>query len=99
MTRPKVHDAGSKILFAILLLSGCTHSPPTRFPVLDAPMPAQLLPTRRSAIAPVQLDAVHVPAMLDWPELVTKTSANALTLSDQDQRGAPSGEMMRRTLG
>jgi hypothetical protein len=51
-----------------------------------------------AALAPVQLDAVHIPPALDRPELVSQIAPNRLNVNDQDRWGAPLGEMMRRTL-
>lgn len=84
------------ILSAGLVLSGCGHSPPTRFYTLDAVPPPR--PASAGSGAPVQLAAVHLPPTLDRPQLVTQTGPNRLEVSEQDQWGAPLDEMMRRTL-
>lgn len=85
------------ILSAALVLSGCGHSPPTRFYTLDAVPPAR--PTSVGPGAPVQLAAVHLPPTLDRPQVVTQTAPGRLEVSEQDHWGAPLDEMMRRTLG
>jgi uncharacterized lipoprotein YmbA len=82
---------------ALLLLAGCGHSPPTRFFTLD-PAPPSRPATAATAMAPVQLDAVHIPAALDRPQVVTQLGANRLDVHDFDQWASPLGEMMRRTL-
>lgn len=84
-------------LAALALLAGCGHSPPTRFFTLDA-VPATRPVTPTAYVAPVQLDAVHIPAALDRPEVVSQVGANELRVSDLDHWGAPLGEIMRRTL-
>lgn len=84
------------ILSAGLLLTGCGHSPPTRFYTLDAVPP--LHPASEGPHAPVQLAAVHLPPALDRPQIVTQVGPNRLQVSEQDQWGAPLDEMMRRTL-
>jgi uncharacterized lipoprotein YmbA len=84
------------ILSAGLLLSGCGHSPPTRFYTLDSVPPAQA--AAAGPRAPVQLSAVHLPPTFDRPQVVTQTAPGRLELSEQDQWGAPLDEMMRRTL-
>ncbi len=84
-------------LLPLLLLADCGHSPPTRFFTLD-PMPPAGQSTAVTTLAPVQLDAVHIPSTLDRPEMVSQPAANRLKVSDQDRWGAPLGDMMRRTL-
>jgi hypothetical protein len=79
-----------------LALAACGHSPPTAFFTLDPIAPAS--PPTASAIAPVQLAAVHIPSALDRPELVTQTGPNRVQVNDLDHWAAPLGEMMRRTL-
>jgi uncharacterized lipoprotein YmbA len=49
-------------------------------------------------IAPVQLDAVHIPSVLDRPQIVTRAAPGRLELDDQDQWGAPFGQLMRQAL-
>jgi hypothetical protein len=82
---------------ALLLLAGCGHSPPTRFFTLD-PAPPSRPTTAAVAMAPIQLDAVHIPPALDRPQVVTQLGANRLDVHDLDQWASPLGEMMRRTL-
>lgn len=85
-------------MFAVLsaAIAGCGHSPPTRYVTLSAePMVAPRIAAR---VQPVQLTAVHIPAELDRPEVVTQDSANRLTIHETERWGAPLGQMMRRTL-
>ncbi|HEX4741484.1 MAG TPA: PqiC family protein [Caulobacteraceae bacterium] len=82
---------------ALLLLAACGHSPPTRFFTLD-PTPPSRPATTAVAIAPIQLDAVHIPPALDRPQVVTQLGAYRLDVHDFDQWASPLGEMMRRTL-
>jgi uncharacterized lipoprotein YmbA len=44
------------------------------------------------------LTAVHIPAIVDRPELVTRVAANRLAVADSDRWGAPLGQMMRSVL-
>lgn len=79
-----------------MLAAGCGHSPPTHYFALDAvpasaPMPSGPMP-------PVQLSAVHIPAVLDRPEVVTRIAPNRLAVGDNDRWGAPLGQMMRNVL-
>jgi hypothetical protein len=85
------------LLAVALALAACGHSPPSRFFTLDAAPPASPAPGR-AAVAPVQLDAVHIPAAVDRLEMVTKTGPARVEISGQDRWAAPLGEMMRRTL-
>lgn len=81
---------------AMAALAACGHSPPTRYVTLSAePVVA---PHVSAPVQPVQLTAVHIPAELDRPEVVTQDGANQLTIHDTDRWGAPLGQMMRRTL-
>ncbi|HEY2051961.1 MAG TPA: PqiC family protein [Caulobacteraceae bacterium] len=80
----------------VLLLAGCGHSPPTRFYTLDPTPPSHT--ATAAAAAPIQLDAVRIPAALDRPQVVTQLGANRLDVHDFDQWASPLGEMMRRTL-
>ncbi|HTH73877.1 MAG TPA: PqiC family protein [Trinickia sp.] len=77
-------------------LSGCGHSPPTRYFSLDA-VPASA-PLATAGMPPVQLGAVRVPAALDRPEVVAQDGEHRLTVRDTDRWGAPLGQMMRRAL-
>ena len=84
------------IVLLIMTATGCGHSPPVRYVTLNAE-PA-MAPSVTAHLQPIQLTAVHIPAELDRTEVVTQTSANQLTIHDNDRWGAPLGEMMRRTL-
>ena len=83
-------------LVTLLTVTGCGHSPPVRYVTLSAE-PA-VAPQAATRLQPVQLTAVHIPAELDRPELVTQTSANQLAIHENERWGAPLGQMMRRTL-
>jgi uncharacterized lipoprotein YmbA len=85
------------LLLGLLMLAGCGHSPPSRFFTLDPAPPGRPVSGRAPA-APVQLDAVHVPATVDRPELVTEIGPGRVRVSGQDRWAAPLGEMMRRVL-
>ena len=100
MLGPAEAGAGIRRAWAIFVLlgglAGCGHSPPTRYFTLSAePAVAPQMATR---LQPVQLTAVHIPAELDRPEVVTQSAANQLTVHETDRWGAPLGQMMRRTL-
>ncbi|WP_321924868.1 PqiC family protein [Paraburkholderia guartelaensis] len=92
----------ARLLRAVVLvgvglgITACGHSAPTRYVTLNA-TPAQA-PLATAAMAPVQLSAVHIPAVLDRPEVVTHVAPNPLAVDDNDRWGAPLGQMMRSTL-
>ena len=77
-------------------VSGCSHSPPMRYVTLSAVTAPT--PPARVQINPVQLTAVHIPAELDRPEVVTQVAANRLSVDEGTRWGAPLAQMMRRTL-
>ncbi|MGF6964796.1 putative lipoprotein YmbA [Paraburkholderia sp. WC7.3g] len=81
---------------AAMTLAGCGHSIPTRYVTLN-PMPADA-PAAMAPMTPIQLTAVHIPAVLDRLEVVTLAAPNRLTIDESDRWGAPLAEMMRRTL-
>jgi uncharacterized lipoprotein YmbA len=85
------------ILSAGLVLSGCGHSPPTRFYTLDT-VPPSRVEASAGPRAPVQLSAVHLPPALDRPQVVTQIGPGRLDVSDQEHWAAPLDEMMRRAL-
>jgi hypothetical protein len=77
-------------------IAGCGHSMPVRYVTLNA-IPADT-PRTATSMQPVQLTAVHIPAVLDRPEVVTLASPNRLTIHDNERWGAPFAEMTRRAL-
>jgi hypothetical protein len=83
-------------LLVVMSVAGCGHSPATHYVTLNAaPSGAPLATTH---MAPVQLTAVHIPAVLDRPEVVTQVAPNRLAVDDSNHWGAPLAQMMRRTL-
>ena len=81
-----------------LALAGCASGPPTRFFTLDPAPPPAGAPALATAIPPVRVDAVHIPPVLDRPELVRETTAHEIAVSDFAHWSAPLGELARRTL-
>lgn len=94
--------AAAQTFTLTLALTGCGHSPPTRYFSLDAVPPSAPLMTANFAnltnVAPVQLGAVRVPATLDRPEIVAQDAAYRLAVRENDHWGAPLAPMIRRTL-
>jgi uncharacterized lipoprotein YmbA len=52
----------------------------------------------RYAGPPVRVDAVHIPASLDRPELVRDEGGDRFTVSDNNHWAAPVGELLRRVI-
>jgi uncharacterized lipoprotein YmbA len=77
-------------------LAACGSSPPTQFFTLTPVAPAGH--ANPAPPFPVQVSAVHIPAVLDRNEMVRETGSNGLSISDQDRWGAPLGEMARNVL-
>jgi uncharacterized lipoprotein YmbA len=86
------------LLSAVLLLAltACVGAP-TRFYTLR---PSGDPGVARSAYAgpPFRIDAVHIPATLDRPELVRDLSGDRFTVSDNAHWAGPLGELFRRVL-
>nr|WP_094779098.1 ABC-type transport auxiliary lipoprotein family protein [Paraburkholderia ribeironis] len=91
-----VRTAALFVFAAGTTIAGCGHSMPTRYVTLNA-TPADA-PFATAPIKPVQLTAVHIPTVLDRPEVVTLASQNRLTIDDSDRWGAPLAQIMRSTL-
>jgi uncharacterized protein len=91
-----------KVSYAILatlsavLLEGCGSSPPARFYSLEPT--AAVASTRLKLQAPIKVDAVHIPAVLDRNQIVTGEHDYRLSISPQARWGGDFGEMLRRVL-
>lgn len=85
------------LLVSAAVLAGCGSSPPTRFYTLDAVKPDGPAPSKAAA-APVKVNAVHIPALLDRRAIVRRQAGNQLNISSQDRWGASFGEMARGVL-
>lgn len=77
-------------------LSGCAHSPPTAFFTLDPVPPERAAAV--AAIAPVQLAAVHIPTLLDRPEIVKAIAGQRVEISEREHWAAPLAELLRKVL-
>ncbi len=80
----------------LLALTACAGAP-TRFYTLQ---PAGDPGAARSAYAgpPFRVDAVHIPAALDRPELVRDLPGDRFVVSDNDHWAGPLGDLFRRVL-
>lgn len=83
-------------LASVLTLTACASSPPVQFFTLD-PISAQP-PSAHHLNMTVQVAAVHIPALLDRQEMVRKTAANTIEMSDQHRWAAPFSQMVQRVL-
>lgn len=83
-------------LLTALVLANCGTSPKTHYFTLTAVPGSEQ--EKASISSPVAVAAVHVPPSLDRRELVRRTGANTVDISDQDRWTAPLGEMIRRVL-
>jgi len=79
-----------------IVLAGCGSSPPTRFYSLEPSAP--VASTQQPLQAPIKVDAVHIPSMLDRKEIVTGENNYQLRISSQERWGGDFGEMVRRVL-
>ncbi|WP_250535743.1 PqiC family protein [Caballeronia sp. AZ10_KS36] len=85
-------------VLALPFLTGCAHSPPTRYLALNS-VPAEASSNAVDvSIAPIQLTALRIPAQLDRPELVTRTAPNRYAVSETERWAAPLAELMWDTL-
>lgn len=80
----------------MLLLAACGHSPGTQFYLLGVVRASA--PTGHFVGSPVQLRAVHIPAVLDRVELVSALPGGRLQIDQFRQWGAPMADMIRSTL-
>jgi hypothetical protein len=81
---------------AALALAACGHSPSTQFFLLGAVRASP--PATHFVGSPVQLRAVHIPAVLDRVELVGALPGGRLQIDQFRQWGAPMADMIRSVL-
>lgn len=83
-------------LAMMMTLAACGTSPKTHYFTL-AVVPQQQ-PRMERIATPVTVAAVHLPAALDRRQMVRRTGANTVAVSDQDRWSAPLADMTRRVL-
>jgi len=93
---PQVRWAALLVGTLAVLAAGCGRSPRTQFFTLAAVRPDTA--QRSFAGAPLQVRAVHIPAVLDRPERVTARSPQRLDIIETQQWGGPLDDMIRRVL-
>ena len=79
-----------------VLLAACGSSPPTRFYSLEPTAPVEPAPPTMQA--PIKVDAVHIPSVLDRKQIVTGEQNYQLRIASQERWGGDFGEMVRRVL-
>jgi uncharacterized protein len=80
---------------ALLVLSGCGSSPPTRFYTLSE-TPAS--GGAAAGVGQVVIGSVSIPGEIDRPEIVRKVGANQLSVAGSDRWAAPLEDIVRRVL-
>jgi uncharacterized lipoprotein YmbA len=83
------------VMLAATIVAGCAGAS-LRFYTLDAAPPQSALAAYSGP--PLQVDAVHIPAVLDRVELVQEIGGDEVKVSENDHWAAPLGELMRRAL-
>ena len=95
-TRP----LGAVLVLAALMASGCASSPPSQF-FLMTPLPQADAP-RQTAQQPsgpaLGVGPVKMPAYLDRPEVVTRSSPNALRVAEFNRWAEPLEDNFKRVL-
>jgi len=91
--------ARAALVLLIGALAGCAQSPPTVFYTLEAVPSTSPHPAASNASAPpLRVDAVHLPGVLNRPEIFLRKGPNVLQVDDFARWAAPLGEMIQRVL-
>jgi len=84
-----------RVAAALLLLSACASSPPTRFYTLsDTPAPGGTT----VGAGQVVIGSVSIPGEIDRPEIVRRIGPNQLSVAGSDRWAAPLEDIIRRVL-
>ena len=84
-------------LVVLLLLAGCA-SAPTHFYTLAPVPPAAAAASRPALHRQIEVGNVSVPSVMDRNSIVLSTGDDRLEVSNQDQWGAPVGQLIRQAL-
>lgn len=84
------------VVGALLLVSACASSPPTRFYTLSDTPPGQT--TAPAAVGQVVIGSVAIPGEIDRPEIVRQIGPNQLSVAGSDRWAAPLEDIIRRVL-
>jgi uncharacterized lipoprotein YmbA len=83
------------LLALVILLAGCSASPPSKFYVLTAdPVPPRAAATGNT----VALGRITLPGALDRPQIARRRGANEIVFSEEERWAGPLDDMMRRVL-
>jgi uncharacterized lipoprotein YmbA len=87
-------------LMALLVMTACSSSPEIRYYTLSSerPSPSVAAATARAPVGPYVFDAVTIPDLLDRPQIVLRTSPNAVEVLDYDRWAAPLPDQLQRVL-
>jgi uncharacterized lipoprotein YmbA len=100
MYRLLIYSVLATLGVSLLVMSGCTTTPPTRFYVLPALSGTDTTPGVSTAKREITIGVgpVTLPAYLDRPQIVTRASRAKLNLADFDQWAAPLQDSFARVL-
>jgi uncharacterized protein len=84
------------LLLALLLVAGCAGSAPTQYYLLEAMAPTAV--NEKSDEAIIAVNPVTLPAYLDRPDIVTRSTDNRLDLADFDNWAEPLDDNITRVL-
>ena len=82
-------------VITMMLVAGCSASPPARFYVLSATAVTQSGPTSN---ARVMVGPVSIPASVDQPQFVLKVASNRVEVDELDRWAAPLDESIARAV-
>jgi len=98
MPRSSLRALRPALALAALALGACATSPPSQF-YLITPLPAAESPTPAARGGPaLGVGPVKLPAYLDRPEVVSRTSPNALKLAEFNRWAEPLEDSFKRVL-
>jgi len=83
---------------AAALLAGCASSPPSQFYTLADASPASASQASPGATPTIRIAAVHIPPMLDRPEITRRSAGDQLEISGTQRWSAPLDEMVQEIL-
>src|SRR5215469_397385 len=88
------------LFVGLAVVAACSSSPEIRYYTLSAESasPNNAAPTTRPSGAPYTIDAVAIPDLLDRPQIVLRTSTNAVDVLDYDRWAAPLSDQLQRVL-
>jgi uncharacterized lipoprotein YmbA len=91
---------GLCLLLTLATMTACSSSPEIRYYMLSTEhaSPNGAAAAARGPVGPYVIDAVIIPDLLDRPQIVLRTSTNAVELLDYDRWAAPLPDQLQRVL-